>query len=490
MKCTNCNTPIDDGQTFCPECGSKVESFAPLAEILPPDEPTPQTEIVPEVEMELPEELPPVQPEAETEPQGHLPPPAGLANGENSTPPSTKSGMKPGGVIALALAAAVIIALAIFVFGDILGGIGELSDQPDAPADGATDDTAGDSDTPDVSDLVPSTSLDLPDYDNADTTSDTLVATFEDYSMSNSKLLYYYWNEYMFVQQTYGDYISMLLDPMTALSQQVMQGTEVSWATYFIDLAVETWGQSVILSQMATDDGFIPPAEVTAELDGMEDSLELSAVEYGFDDANALLQATFGPVATVDGYIEFMTEYMISSAYANSIYDEFYQSNIHLEAEQKFGVNVRHILISPTDDTEQAMEDAEQLANDLYFEWSEGEATEDSFAALATEHTQDPGSAGTGGLYENVTPGQMVEEFDFWCFEEGRAIGDSGIVQTDYGYHIMYMSGWSDIAYENLAQTTTQEQYYAWMDDLFEDGSADIDYDSINLYEREMVPQS
>ena len=32
----------------------------------------------------------------------------------------------------------------------------------------------------------------------------------------------------------------------------------------------------------------------------------------------------------------------------------------------------------------------------------------------------------------------MVEEFNDWCFDEARKPGDTDIVETSFGYHIMY----------------------------------------------------
>ena len=115
-------------------------------------------------------------------------------------------------------------------------------------------------------------------------------------------------------------------------------------------------------------------------------------------------------------------------------------------------VNVRHILIQPTqsDDgtiTDEAWADAEQEANDILNEWLSGEMTEDSFSALANEHSTDPGSNTNGGLYEDVHPGQMVEAFNDWCFADGRQPGDYGIVKTNYGYHIMFFSGVGETVY-------------------------------------------
>ena len=35
----------------------------------------------------------------------------------------------------------------------------------------------------------------------------------------------------------------------------------------------------------------------------------------------------------------------------------------------------------------------------------------------------------------------MVNSFSAWCFDKDRKTGDTGIVMTDYGYHIMYFVG-------------------------------------------------
>lgn len=65
--------------------------------------------------------------------------------------------------------------------------------------------------------------------------------------------------------------------------------------------------------------------------------------------------------------------------------------------------------------------------------------TEDNFAALAKEKTEDTGSAENGGLYEDVmNNGQYVEAFTNWAIDSARKVGDTGIVETEYGYHIMY----------------------------------------------------
>lgn len=115
-------------------------------------------------------------------------------------------------------------------------------------------------------------------------------------------------------------------------------------------------------------------------------------------------------------------------------------------------INVRHILVAPeTEDDASALEATDEQwaaayekAQSILNEWKSGEATEDSFAALVADNSSDTGSIDNGGLYENVITGQMVNPFSNWCFDDSRKAGDTGIVQTDYGYHIMYFVGEND----------------------------------------------
>ena len=144
-------------------------------------------------------------------------------------------------------------------------------------------------------------------------------------------------------------------------------------------------------------------------------------------------------------------------------------------------VNVRHILVKPdhpTDEAEDAHADGEtysdeeiaaarKTAEEIYAEWKAGEATEDSFAQLANEKSDD-GDGTTGGLYQNVIPGQMVQAFNDWCFDASRKPGDTGIVDTQYGSHIMYFVGLSDITYRtSLIQTDLRTaDVAAWQEEL------------------------
>ena len=128
-------------------------------------------------------------------------------------------------------------------------------------------------------------------------------------------------------------------------------------------------------------------------------------------------------------------------------------------------INVRHILVKPEGGTtdpntgvttysEEEMAAAKTSAEELLAQWQAGEATEESFGALAIEHSADTGSAANGGLIENVYPGQMVVNFNDWCFDDIRKTGDFGIVESTYGYHVMYFVGDSDMSYRDYMIST------------------------------------
>ena len=110
--------------------------------------------------------------------------------------------------------------------------------------------------------------------------------------------------------------------------------------------------------------------------------------------------------------------------------------------------NVRHILIKEEnlktgENSGETVPDSKikEYAEKILDEWKSKDSTEEKFGELANQYSQDPGSNTKGGLYSNVPEGQMVPAFNDWMFDKNRKPGDTGIVKTDYGYHIMYYVG-------------------------------------------------
>ena len=152
-------------------------------------------------------------------------------------------------------------------------------------------------------------------------------------------------------------------------------------------------------------------------------------------------------------------------------------------------VDVRHILFqvstsdldssSDTYDTDLATrkDEAKAKAEDALAQWQANGGTEDAFAALANELSSDTGSNTNGGLYTKITKGQMVSEFNDWCFDPARKSGDTGIVYNEgsyTGYHVMYFVGEDVPAWQvSVENAMSSNDYSDWTSSLVEAAAAE-----------------
>ena len=141
--------------------------------------------------------------------------------------------------------------------------------------------------------------------------------------------------------------------------------------------------------------------------------------------------------------------------------------------------NVRHILVSLSTHDESDTKTKKE-AEKIYDEWQNGDATEDSFAELANKYSEDPGSNTNGGLYSNVSSGYTVPSFNDWMFDKNRKAGDTGIVSTDYGYHVMYYVGSGLTAWKvNVDSDLRQDDLKKSFEELSKKYEIEFDEDAI-----------
>ena len=142
-------------------------------------------------------------------------------------------------------------------------------------------------------------------------------------------------------------------------------------------------------------------------------------------------------------------------------------------------VNVRHILIKAEDSdrdgtySDEDKQKAKDAIDDVYERWTQSGQTEDDFAQLAESFSQDSGSNTKGGLYEHVYKGQMVQEFNDFCFDPARQPGDVGIVFNESdsycGYHLVYYVGQGERYCDYLGdQALRTDDFSAWEDTFFD----------------------
>lgn len=131
-------------------------------------------------------------------------------------------------------------------------------------------------------------------------------------------------------------------------------------------------------------------------------------------------------------------------------------------------VSMRHILLK-VDATKEEKSDAKVAAaiQKMYDDWKAAGAKEEEFITLAKANTEDPGSKDNGGLYDFFTRGTMVSEIEDWLYAEGRVMGDTAIIKTSHGYHIVMFKGYGEIGWKYASFPGMQdEDYYKLIEDL------------------------
>ena len=417
MECKFCGAPLEEGQDTCPFCGRGVNEV--------PETPARSEESVSEQE-----EI--------------------RASGEEALPEEPKK-KKHGWVWAVAaVAVAAVLAVGAFWY------FGKKPVQSDETAFSEVRITSG------TANYSVSREAMTEDVLN------TVVATCKgsgigamlgkaDNKLDNRLLSMYYWDGfYQFYNQYYYYMYMMGLDETAMESTQYSE--EQTWQEYFLSMALNGFHYQSAAYQAALAEKMALPAEYQESLDAMKEELATTA------DIEDQMYKIYGPGVTAKEYLHYVEINYYYNAYLDRIaenvkftdedisaYFDSYASEYAEAGIQKIDknvVNVRHILICPENVEDTASwEAAKKKAEELYGTWKSGAATEDSFAELAAANTEDPGSMETGGLYEDVYPGQMVDTFDAWCFDDSRKTGDTGIVETSYGYHIMYFVSEGDYIY-------------------------------------------
>ena len=262
---------------------------------------------------------------------------------------------------------------------------------------------------------------------------------------------------YYLIYSNYSAYVSYGYMPTTADGQFDLSALctfsgyeDKTWGEYIKDSAELRMQDICILSYLAEQAGTTLSADNQASIDSFYESLDSSAATYNMT-ADDYLKSMYGEKMTKDDFKPIITKYLLANQYTSELQSEYTFTDEELNAYHEENPGsftgeelpiVRHILfLAPkgvsgyTDATDQEMTDAKAKADaalaqitSLDTMISVGDAAlADKSAAEATQYT--------------VVKDQMVAAFEDWCFDTARKAGDTGIVQTEYGYHVMYYVG-------------------------------------------------
>ena len=525
--CKKCNAELEPDVTRCPVCGEENPLEQPQQQMTETteleqatgEEAAPQTETDEQPaeasaeETAAQEETKADAPQSESESAetGTEAAQAEAALTPEQAPQQPKKKLSGGAIAAIVVGAAIVLAALVFV---VIRFVVPALSQPDNVAARESYSLSADELQPDSSQMSKP------------------VAKVGEHELTNGVFQVYYWMQFYNLMNTYGDYAAYLgLDTTKPFDEQdsyapaeeetdeeTTTGSDaepeetkmLTWEQYFVKMALESYKEYISLADAAEAEGLTLSEEYQSYLDSMEEDLQTAAEAAGMSTAEEYVQASFGTGTTVEDYHEYMQTYLMAVTYASHLQssvectdedaENYFDENEETYAQSGITkvdqnvVNVRHILLTPEKDedsdgdgemdtsSEAAWEAAKQKADELYAQWKE-DPTEDHFAELATENTADTASAEAGGLYEDVYPGQMVAEFNDWCFDPARQAGDNGIVKTDYGYHIIYYVSQGDYIYwmQKARADYINEVYAQRLQDVFADVEVKANYKNIGV---------
>lgn len=297
-----------------------------------------------------------------------------------------------------------------------------------------------------------------------------VIATVGSQSLTNGEFQAHYWMAVYDFLDYYGYYISSIgLDINKPLSEQVYdEQTGKTYQQMFMEGALDSWYRYATLVEMSKEAGFQLSEEQRKYVDDIRTQVESLAVEYKYADVEDFIDKEFFPGCSLDIYMKYTEMNYQALSYYDTLYAGLMPTQEQIETyytehEAEFATNgidkasgnyydVRHILLGHdgTADSDGNYDESQwqiclDRAQKTLDDFLAGEATEEAFAKLAMDLSEDPGSAENGGLYSQLTKDTgFIEDFKNWYLDESRKPGDTGLVKNTessvQGYHIMYFA--------------------------------------------------
>lgn len=351
---------------------------------------------------------------------------------------------------------------------------------------------------------------------------DAVVATAGDARLTAGELQAWYWAAAAGYSGENGPDLSKPLDTQICSADSSVN----SWQQYFLRQALELWHTSVAMAEQArvteltTEEAYKPNATThercmtgmpatkflygydktyetntmhQAYLDAIPELLAELAEARGYADAAQLAREAFG--CTEAELTAFVSRYNYAYMYLTFlIYDlepeeqavlDWYQQNREAYEAAGIGedsgitVDIRNILLIPEGDWDAC----EEQARSLLKQWENKTwETEGEFAELAYRNSQDT-AVYFGGKYTGLREGQLPAELEDWCFDGARMPGDTAVLRSEQGVHILFfVSGkpvWQAEAARDLTVSMLQDMIRAAREEL----PLEVDYSAILLGE-------
>lgn len=178
------------------------------------------------------------------------------------------------------------------------------------------------------------------------------------------------------------------------------------------------------------------------ELRSQFDSISNNAIgKFVNDNSDIKFDSTYLPKSSLP--LEFQEQLFnlpTGGVFGPYVFNDFQAISKMVGKKANASAKASHILIAyagaPQSAATRTKEEAQAFANTLL---AQAKANPDGFANLAMTNSDDPGSKNNGGEYDNIAPGQMVPTFNDFVFN--NSVGTIGMVETDFGFHVIKVTG-------------------------------------------------
>ena len=287
---------------------------------------------------------------------------------------------------------------------------------------------------------------------------------------------FYFANEYaqMLSSMMYGTQYPMTPNGFLDLDGKIMvekDGTQVeetirerlnSEVLYYLQ-------RDVWLTEYANKKGLTLDDAANQDIDKQITDAQASAEKYNMT-LEEYMQSYYGPVASIDGMRDVLKRYeLIRKASLDCI--ESYE----LSDEDTMLPKVYHVLYTTMDlSTRTALpEEQKQAAK------TKAEALKSEISSLDDIKTKGEAAVTAGEAAEaheySVMRRTMVKPFEDWCYAPHKA-GDIDIVETEFGYHVMFFEGKEAVVSEEDKKTIASLKIEDEMDAAIASGEYDPTY--------------
>lgn len=312
-----------------------------------------------------------------------------------------------------------------------------------------------------------------------------VIAKVGERTLTNEQLAAWYWAAAAQYRQSGEPNGPDFAEPLDTQNCGV-DDSVASWQQYFLRQALNAWHTAAALNErsgevpLETEDAYQPAEHLHEEymtgmpatkylygydpyyepnsmhqayLDALPETLNTLAQEQGCADAEGLAQRAFGTDA--QNLTQMAEELNRAYMYFTQLTYDLPREEAEEEVTGTYYVNFRHILVKTEGTTaEEAMAAFEEKAAARLKPLANQEKRgENAFADLAHWYSEDTASALDGGAYRHVLKEQLPQEIGDWCFEPERQPGDTTVINSEDGVHILYFSG-----KESVAQVEAAEQ--------------------------------